>query len=122
MIDDSIISRLRALISEHRPCGIEMVDGHAKCRGKSNDYVPCCTGCQHLTSGGCGISSPGCLFYFCVSAWEALPKSAQDEIKALGAAYKGDARLRGTGTDYRSASGFSLPYVWNKGDWQPRRI
>lgn len=102
--DQKAVWRLDEILAKENPCAIKVKDGKATCRAGT----PCCQGCRHLGAKGCTVNSVACKFYFCDTAWAALSKEAQDEIKKLGAGYRGILRNRFDGFILASKP----PLVW----------
>ena len=90
MNDIAIEKRLDELLKEHNPCNIQTAGGTVTCRGGT----PCCHNCKLLGAKGCTVNSIACKFYFCKTAWAAIPADAQREIFSLGQQFKGTLRAR----------------------------
>jgi hypothetical protein len=114
MTNEQIILKLQRLLNTHNPCGISISDGQAHClAGK-----PCCSGCQYLTSKGCGVFSPACKFYFCRKAWRSMSKFLHLRIRNLGKQYRGLLYQR---HDDTLPPLVNPPFIWDHSFDTPKR-
>ena len=73
---DALFETANMFIAKYDPC--EIADGKSlqdrKFKRKDNGF--CCSGCEHLTSEGCGVKSLGCRISFCTTARDNMPDEA----------------------------------------------
>lgn len=102
----AILVKLDKLTKKYNPCNIRpgtyMKQTGSGLQWKETEVkglvctggTPCCTGCTHLKTTGCSVSSPACRFWFCWKVRKTAPLIFRIKVWALFLRYNGVLRWR----------------------------